>query len=89
MNKLSSFYAATVAFTCFCAGAVYSEYQVESKLNQAEQVACILNDICHQAMDNEIYGTEFTEEYYSWVENLDAYGVSITPEIIEQYSWCY
>lgn len=64
------------------------------------EVACILNDICHMAMDYESESLRdgdgihmyagFEDLYYDTIQNLDCYGVdSLTMETFENYVWAY
>ena len=68
------------------------------------QVACILNDICHMAMDYEQESWKesletgdtfhmyagFEELYYDIIQNLDCYGVdSVCMRDFENYHWAY
>lgn len=64
------------------------------------QVACILNDICHMAIDYESESLRdgdgihmyagFEDLYYDVILNLDCYGTdSLTVETFENYVWAY
>jgi len=64
------------------------------------EVACILNDICHMAMDYEAefrkQGDDcglyqgFEELYYDVIQNLDCYGIDeVNYKDFEDYCWAY
>lgn len=64
------------------------------------EVACILNDICHMAMDYESESLRdgdgihmyagFEDLYYDTIQNLDCYGTEgLTMEDFEGYVWAY
>ena len=64
------------------------------------EVACILNDICHMAMDYEFESLRdrdgihmyagFEDLYYDTIQNLDCYGTEgLTMEDFESYVWAY
>lgn len=51
------------------------------------QAACILNDVCHNMVDN--IGVDAEEIYCEYIDNLDCYGLTITREDINEYYWSY
>lgn len=62
------------------------------------EVACILNDICHMAIDYEYEFRDdegglyqgFEELYYDVIQNLDCYGIDeVNYKDFENYCWAY
>lgn len=55
------------------------------------EAACILSDICRNALDYDILDKPgFEDLYYGVLDNLDCYDSHITKEELHHnYSWCY
>ena len=73
------------------AGVAGYSFGISNRDAQSEknyQAACILNDACHNMMDN--IGVEAEEIYYEYIDNLDCYShIVVTKRDIESYSYGY
>lgn len=88
INRLIAFSIGLVIITMgLIFGLMIANHQVREYKRECrnyKEAACILNDICRQAIDNQdLDQPGFEDMYYDTVDNLDCYKVHIDKEFID------
>lgn len=79
------------AISLLLVGCMVSYHLGRQSRQKDYEAACILSDICRNALDYDILDKPgFEDLYYGVLDDLDCYNTHITKEELHNnYSWCY